>query len=640
MFYFNLGIEAPFNSECCVLVGEQELNYGDIAELVVYLTDSGSTVVNSTLALRAQVEYIKLYDELMKSDTNYSLASFYAGAMSHYISQAGVFGAIWYENDWGSLDVTNWSFYELAIEAGLKEQRFIFPQAISQFIDLIDFGNNYFNLTPNQIEPLKAFNSTINLATVIYPFAQFLGNNINLSLSNVLDWDGLYYNITRDCLTFSIEAVYSTLEFVMKSANLNYLSIDEVNFSFDIESGLLNITPFQVELRTNTTNKVANDSIIIEANFQFIFYDTETRLYEISTESNSLNFNDSLNKWFFSNQIPIGLRDYSNHSIICQFKTELTSYTWSNLSSDSFYLNYYNITIEGFNLNLDENNWLMSISNITATLNNNEEIGKLDDEEVSLAKWILYYKSQFSESSILTPVHDTEGNIVEANLSYDDLTTKWYSSINDIGLVFTPPDYECVVAVRFNMTILPVGEYVNTPFGYRYHPYVQKINTNYFITKSHDITISVPTIDFDEEWNILDLFDVTATQDYQNLDLDNYHMNVKSVFGDDRREAKWKIFNADGIETIISGLLIWDSNQNYWYYNNINLDLLGQGIYYVRCKFTTMNTAFDIDYGPPSVNFTVNPSRTSNWYFYLIILVPFVIYGLHLAANRKTKLDY
>jgi len=179
------GVEAPNNGLAALEVGLNENDYGDIETEALYLDVSGITVTNDSLAVRASEEYDKLVAELGKVNSNYTLAAFYAGALSHYVSQAGYWVTIWDETLWGQYDSDNRTMFDLAIEFSLSETRLPYNLTSDDCFrlrGLSDYDHRYISLTPAKQTPRDAYNATIDLAKGIHPYAHSLGSTIKSRL--------------------------------------------------------------------------------------------------------------------------------------------------------------------------------------------------------------------------------------------------------------------------------------------------------------------------------------------------------------------------------------------------------------------------------------------------------------------------
>ena len=94
-----LGTEGPDNSKLNFM---NYPDYGDTAKQHIYFLADGSGIVSNEddAAVRAQAEYDKAKLALERQD--FQTAAYYAGSMSHYISDVAVFGHVMGKNSpWG-----------------------------------------------------------------------------------------------------------------------------------------------------------------------------------------------------------------------------------------------------------------------------------------------------------------------------------------------------------------------------------------------------------------------------------------------------------------------------------------------------------------------------------------------------------
>ncbi|NHJ49442.1 MAG: hypothetical protein FK733_16755 [Asgard group archaeon] len=625
---FWLGVEAPYNSEAALELGLSESDYGDISTKILYLNAGGTIVTNDSLAERAQDEYDKLVVELGKTDTDHKLAAFYAGAMSHYISQAGIWAAIWNETLWGTLDVSVWFDFEQQIDYGLVASYFDYDQSY--------WNNSYFSLSPSIIASANASTSAINLAKTIHPYAEDMGNNFDEFWFGVNDWSTSYKDNVTFCLNASVEAIYSAINHALESVNWKYLSIEDPQFVYNNETGNLEIPEFSVNYTDNTGSYTLTDSLATQAEFGIIVDPNgDATVQETLTP---LQYNGVTDKWYHENHLLYGSVAYSEHTIFYQFKMDGSTLTFSNISSDIFTVNYFNFTFDDFNVYYDSQERIVSIWNISCSIPDIPEIGLLNESEVDSAGWILYQKATgpYTGEPIGIAVLDTEGNNVEGELTYNSTYDTWNSYDNDIGLVFTPTDVECYVVVRFEINDIPVGYFSDTLWGTVFKPYIQKSDNNFFITRDHIITISIPQIEFDEENKVLSISEITAYADYNNTFLDYYEIIEKDVFGPDQREARWKIFMKGGISSSFTNDLLWDNINQWWYSDYVDVSNLPDGKYFVAAKIVNMNTNFTASpWGPSSNIFTITGGPTPIYIFILPVIflsgfvaIPGTIFGI------------
>ena len=174
------GVEAPTNTTASELYVENgDLIYGDINDYVLYFEVDGITVKNDNLATRAYEEYTKLFNELSSSNINFTQASFYAGALSHYVSQAGTYRTTWDNTQFDpDFNITNWEIFENLVKQGNTRTYFPTIEIRWEYLDLDAYYNEYFNVTPSiTIGEKDAYNATINLANQIYPYTYQLNAN-------------------------------------------------------------------------------------------------------------------------------------------------------------------------------------------------------------------------------------------------------------------------------------------------------------------------------------------------------------------------------------------------------------------------------------------------------------------------------
>ncbi|MHA1435343.1 MAG: hypothetical protein ACTSO7_15990 [Candidatus Heimdallarchaeota archaeon] len=197
------------------------------------------------------------------------------------------------------------------------------------------------------------------------------------------------------------------------------------------------------------------------------------------------------------------------------------------------------------------------------------------------------------------------------------------------------------------MLIIPVGYYKPQLLGDPiFKPYAQQQGTNYFRTRDHQVTISRPVIEFDSETLSLEVWNITAVTDYQNIFLDEYEVREKEIFGEDIRQARWKIFLWDGISTALTGNLTWNDANQYWFVANISLADLPANSYYISALITNMNINFTVSpWGPASENFIIEGPETSFYYMTIVYVligalgIPLISYGVYvLTKKQKTQL--
>ena len=76
----------------------------------------------------------------------------------------------------------------------------------------------------------------------------------------------------------------------------------------------------------------------------------------------------------------------------------------------------------------------VNITDATPTLENNPGYEIVNDSNVNLAEWILYYgarDSQYPNYIFGVPVIDTQGNPIQGQLKFDNQTKTWSATIVD-----------------------------------------------------------------------------------------------------------------------------------------------------------------------------------------------------------------
>lgn len=635
------GVEAPNQASIASYYGLDVNNYGDIDSLVLYLNASGTSVTDNSLALRAQDEYEKLVDELSNYDANYTQTAFHAGAVNHYVSQAGVWGAIWDESLWGTLSTGNWMAYEQTIENGNVLELTPSTDVNFRFQNISKIGNIFYNLNTSKIAPDDAYNTTIDLAMNINSIAQDQGNDFVGSITEAILWEAGYYNDSKSCLERSVEAIYATLKHAVEAANLDYIYMESPEIYFDEDKAKFEVKPFSVNAHFEGSEIQISNSEATTSEFYFIYFDNYSRFTSISEKSYQLSYNSTAGKWYRPYSYTEGLIVQATHYIMCKFKIVGSPLAWSNLSTNSFDINFYNFTVSGYDYSYDRNNWSLDIFDIQLSIPDMPDIGILDDTEVTDASWELYYGSQdviYQDYIIGNSVIDTQGNRTKGSLIYDDQSMTWNSVDNDIGWVFTPNYLDCFVVIKYNVTNIPIGTLKNSPYGaYVYH-YLRVDRYDLFKTRFHWVTISQPEIEYNRRNQTLSISNVHAYQDYRDIELDYYEIFEKSIYGGDRRTAKWMIFHIDGAETALNGDLIWDSENQYWYFIGLDVSGLVGWEYYVKCRFSTMNTDNELlIWSPLSDSVEIKPASDYNDLIYLLILIPFIIVAIMYVVSRYKK---
>ena len=612
------GVEAPYGVNASHGIADPS-DYGDDNNTyVMYLDVTGTTVTNDTLAVRAQEEYVKLVTELSQTTANYSLAAFYAGAMTYYITQAGFWGVVWDESLWGPVNNTIWHTFESKIEAGNDIYRFPTQKLLWEFLTKTGITNNFFDLQPTAIASVNAWNATVDLAKAIFPIAESLSDDFNATIT-VPAWETTYYNNALFCIESSVEAAYAALENAMTDANLKYITLPVPTYVFDPVAFHITIPEFDVTFTNNTGTYILNETLVTEAAISYVYYDTYGQPNALSTDTMDLTYNGISGKWYLPESLLLGGIVKSDHAIMYRFAMNGAPDAYSNISN-TFYIDYFNVTIEGLKYDYHSINRTLDIYNISAICFDIPEIGLVEPIDVESAQWILYQKGEGATQTgdiIGVPTTDTQNQAVEGNLTYNATSERWYSLDNDIGWVFTPTSVEYYVIARF-LLIIPVGflkkQFLGPPI---FKPYAQQQGTWFFKTRDHQVTISKPVIEFDPDTKTVKMWNITAWTDYHNVFLDEYEVREKEVFGEDIRQARWKVFLWDGIASALTGNLTWNAVDEYWFAYNISLDSLPDNSYYISAKITNMN-----------INFTVSPWGPQSDLFVIKRPIPVIYYIL------------
>jgi hypothetical protein len=623
---FWLGVEAPYNELTASFYGLDDPIYGDINELILFLDGSGTIVTNDSLADRAQEEYDKLITELAKNDTDYQDAAFYAGTMSHYISQAGIWATLWNETLWGSLDTYVWNTFENQIDYSLSADYYHDEKS--------SWLHDNFTLTPNMLSPVDAYNATVNLAKTIHPYAESLGNDFDeFSWYSVYDWSASYFDKVEFCLNASVEAIYASLKHAMEAVDLKYITIAEIDYSYDNTTHSLEIYEFNVNYTDSYGTFNLNDSTATQAEFGLL-EDTDLS-YEEAGVIKALQYNAMSNKWYQEKCLLNGTTPMTDYKIYCQFKLNGSALT-KGYSNSTFSVDYYDFIIDDFEVLYDLTSRKLSISNVQCYIPDLVNINYIEPNETTSANWFLYQKGVGSSISNTSgvPKYDTEGKVVYGNLTYNGMY--WTSFDNDIGLVYTPSEVDLYVIIRFTL-VIPTGYLYEDNFGgWIFRPYAQKIDDYVFETSDHIATITIASDPIlDTAFMTVSLSEITAYVDYNNTVLDYYEIREKEVYGSDIREARWKIFSSEGIASQLTGDLQWDDFNDWWYINDIQVGNLPDGVYKIGVKFTTMNIDFTSAAWEFSSEFTIKTSETPI-YIYLLpmafligfIAIPAIIFAI------------
>ncbi|NPE08893.1 MAG: hypothetical protein GNW80_11485 [Asgard group archaeon] len=635
------GVEAALNDEACIQHGLDSNDYGDINSYVLYLDVLGTSVTNDSLALRASEEYIKLVLELKKIHPNYSLAAFYAGALSHYISQAGVWGSIWDETLWGTLSQENWTDFELAIERGNVINSLPQIEINFRFLNYTNIKNDYFNLEPAIVADEDAYNATINLAKNIHPVAQGLGDNFNDSILHANQWISSYHDDVETCLEYSVEAIYSSINAAIIEANLQYISLPDPSFTFYDSDGQIEIPEFEVTFSDNSSTNILTEENTSKAEFYYLYYDQTSLIISMSEENNQFVYNNVSKKWFYPKSLTNGMAFNTTHSLIYCFQTTKSSYIWSNLTSEIFHFNFFNMTFPDFHYEYLSDAFSVNISDATPALENNPGYEIVNDSNVNLAEWILYYGSYdiiYPNYVFGVPVIDTQGNPVHGQLEFNNQTKTWSATNMDIGWVLTTEFVECFIVIKFNLSNLPIGTEYETPYSVYYYNYARHNGIHLFKTRNHILSSSKPQIHYFEKSNTLGASAITAVQDYQNIQLNNHQISEKYVYGSDQRQAKWQLFYFDGATTIYTGDLEWDNITNTWFIEEFDVSQLSGHEYYFRCRFRTMNSEpSSVFWGPVSDIVQIKMGFSPNNYYIMLIIIPVATFFFYryIKKNRQ-----
>ncbi|NHK30560.1 MAG: hypothetical protein FK730_04370 [Asgard group archaeon] len=647
------GVEAPYNGDAATEVGLNASHYGLVEASALILDATATIVKNDSLATLALAEYDDLIIELSKDDVDYELAAFYAGAMSHYISQAGIYKAIWNETLWGAFNTAEWVIFESAIENGISRANFNPPAFHYNYEDMSIYYNDFFSLTPTKIAREDAYNATIDLAQNIHPLAQSIHDDLNASKTDADQWEASYFEDVEDCLTWSIEAIYAALSKAMHEVEWRYLTIPEAVFTYDNYTHHLVIPEFEVTYTEDSVSYILNDSMATMAEAWYIYFDDDDDPESLSSEKIDLEYNGVNDKWYLTDALTPFAVARVNHTILYRFDLDQAAPTWSNLSSDKFFVDYYNCTVNNVDVTYSSVYRTLDIDNVTITCHDLPEIGTVQDYEVDIAEWILYQKGTGSSQTghaVGFPVTDTANHAVRGLLTFNATNgTSWYSHNNDIGLVFTQTNSEMYVVIRIRL-IVPIGYWVTTILGGtepEFIPYLQLDSGYYFKTKDHDITISKPVVDYFEEYDPVDeitkkyvsAYGITAMADYNDTELDYYEIVEKEVYGDDRRERRWKIFLFDGIQSRLTGELQWNISDETWYAERVEVTFLPDNKYYLSAKIVNMNVNFTTSpWGPQSELFEVkNPLPVIYFILPEFFLAGFIVFFGWLAWYRPRK---
>jgi hypothetical protein len=645
---FLRGVEAPFNADIAEnYVTNHTERYGDINGLVLHLDAAGTTVENDTLAVRAQQEYNNLTAILADTNPDLQLAAFHAGALIHYVTQAGVWGAIWNEVHLGTLNATEWAIYENKIENTVQGD---------YFSPVSTWTSNRFDITAltntTLASPKDAQTAVEDLAQAVYNDAVYIGNNFNASKATVDDWEFEIFDRTEACLNRSVEAAYAVLSGAMQDVNWKYLSIADPTFNYINQTNDFEIPAFSVNYTDNAGTFVLDDLTATEAEFELLSVDEDTLgnpEYTYSGIVDFLEYNDTNDKWYYPNQLLYNLSEFTEYTVIYRFNLDGGISTESNITSATFSVNFYQATGQRPLISYDRNLRLLNVSGVQLNLTAIPEIYTLEPDEVNYAKWVLYTKGEGVQGGeeIGVEAYDTEGTKMEGPLTYNATNGTWYSYNNDIGWVHTNVLQKYYILCQFEVTGIPAGRLREDTSGTQtYTPYVQSPKSSEFITRDHEIIMSQPDIVVDLEKNVISVYNITGYTDYQNIELDYYELYEKPIWNQlvrIRSPARAKIFLYDNIASNIRVNLNWDPFTRTWYYENIDISSLPDNTYYVRPRLINYNVnATRETYGPASETFTISRPLPIAYYilpeFFLIGFV--VLFGwLAWYRPRKKKRD-
>jgi hypothetical protein len=625
---FWLGVEAAdANPQAANNVGLDSDDYGKIHvnESILYLDITGTTVTNDTLATYAEGEYNNLITELAKENIDYSVAAFYAGAMSSYISQAATYATYWNETLWGELNRTRWAEFESIIDSGIEttvhQIDFLFS-----FQNTTLFSNEHFTLTPSVVAENDAYNASVDLSKAVYQYGKSMQNNY-VEASSPLDWSTAYRDNITVCLTSSVEAIYSAILKAMNEVDWHYIDIPDPIINYDNNTHHLNIPDFQVTFTNESGTYNLDNLTATTAEAWYIFYDDEDPDLSLwQSMYFNLTYNDTSDRWYHPDGLAPNTAADTNHSIVYKFDMNRSAIAWSK-PSDLFFVDYYDTVVYGLNYRYYNQTRELSIYNLVVECTELPEIGIVTPEEVTRATWHLYEKSEGSGITHTSgvPKRDTEGTMMEGPLIFNETNgTSWYSYGNDIGWVFSTVNTELYVIVQFEL-IIPTGHSFDTggPSGYQFVPFTQKIGGSVFRNKDHNITISEPRLVGPYEMETLNgtrlfisAYDIKAWTDHKDIALDYYQIYEKSVYGEDTREARWKIFLWDNITSHLSGDLLWSVANQTWYIEDIDVTNFPDNWFKLGVRIVNMNVnASNIDY------------RYSEW-FEMVRPMPIIYYIL------------
>ncbi|MHA1123091.1 MAG: hypothetical protein ACTSPC_09885, partial [Candidatus Heimdallarchaeota archaeon] len=392
---------------------------------------------------------------------------------------------------------------------------------------------------------------------------------------------------------------------------------------------------------------ILNDSYVTKAKLKIgIFPDLTEGLPTISPDDYDLEFNPGTEKWYIPSTLLNGTVANTLHKVYYVFDMNGTIETWS-MGNESFFVDYFSVEFTSFSYQYNSADWSLDIFDVKAICEI-PEIGIIDPTDVSEAEWVLFQKGegavQPGTEPIGVPVRDTENKLIKGNLTYNNISQYWSSLNNDIGWVFTPTTLDNYVIVRFQIDFLPIGYLRNNTFGQStFIPWAQATGTQYFRTRYHTISVSPGTYEFDSENLILSIYNITAKTDYNNATYDGtidwYQIYGKEIppFMSDWRSATCKIYTREGIASNVPPIgltdLQWDTDEEYWYFENLDLSVLPGGYYYLAVSFRTMNVDLSSNTNHQATDIFQIKGETPIYIYILpacfligLIVVPIVIY--------------
>ncbi|MBI4919353.1 zinc dependent phospholipase C family protein [archaeon] len=211
---FLLGTEAPDNQVIArKFLGKQlSRSYGDTFWHHNYY-DENSNLIDDSASYRAEQEYDKALEALVNG--NIELACFYAGAMSHYVSDLAVWAHVIGEYSiHGSEEPSAHSEFEKSVEKTLQAKKFSDPNHTSSiFQEFVRFDGS--------LDLITAYDSAtkVGLRThlgEIYSCTQMekllpMGPYNNGSYVDCKDWSEEYIIETGISINYSINAVADLL---------------------------------------------------------------------------------------------------------------------------------------------------------------------------------------------------------------------------------------------------------------------------------------------------------------------------------------------------------------------------------------------------------------------------------------------